>query len=308
MKLKSIFVIGDNISEVSALSSGANQFAEKVTSVVFGNEEYAKSTEILGSEKVIYCPLEDKYSAEDYSEIIAEIIKKEENTFVFVTNTILGRDLAARIAVKLDSPVFSNVDNINVVDNTIECTHTVYGGTAIRKIKFLSQFGLVTINAGTFDLDSSLSAASTFEKIAEEPKSALKLISKDVKNEVSVNLAVAKKIVDIGRSVGTTEDLEKFEKLASLLGAEIGCTRPVAENNKILEKSRYMGITGVQVKPDVLIAFGLSGQIQHIGGINKSKLIVAINKDKAAPIFKNCDFGIVGDMNKIVPKLIEKLS
>ena len=97
-------------------------------------------------------------------------------------------------------------------------------------------------------------------------------------------------------------------ELAGVLGAEVGCSRPVAENNKWLPKSSYMGITGVQVKPDVILALGVSGQVQHIGGINKSRVIVAINKDKAAPIFKNCDFGLVGDLYKIVPALIKKLS
>ena len=308
MKLKSIYIIGDNISEMPALSSGAKQFSEKVTAFVFGDEDYAKSVTIPGTDKVIYCPLEDTYSAEDYSEVIAELIKEDSNAFVFVSNTVLGRDLAARIGVKLDSPVFSNVDSIHIEDNALFCSHTVYGGTARRKIKFLSDHGVVTINDGAFDLDESLAPASEFEEIHKRPETSLKLISKDVKSEVSVNLAVAKKIVDVGRSVGTTEELEKFEKLASVIGAEVGCTRPVAENNKILPKSQYMGITGVQVKPDLILAFGLSGQIQHMGGINKAKLIVAVNKDKAAPIFKNCDFGLIGDMNKIVPKLIEKLS
>ena len=103
-------------------------------------------------------------------------------------------------------------------------------------------------------------------------------------------------------------NVPKICLLAGVIGAEVGCSRPVAENNKWLPKAQYMGITGVQVKPDLIITLGVSGQVQHIGGINKSKVVVAINKDKAAPIFKNADFGLVGDMYKIVPALIEKLS
>ncbi len=308
MKLKSIFVIGDNISQIPALSSEAKKIAEKVIAIVFGDEEYAKSEKIFGSDKVIYCPLDTKFSAEDFSKIIAELIKKEENSFIFVTNTILGRELAGRIATFLDTSVFSNINEIEIQDEKLVFKHTVYGGIAIRKIKFLTSYGVVTVNDGVFDLDTSLEIANNFEKIEKKPENALKLISKDIKPEISVNLAVAKKIVDIGRSVGTIEELEKFKKLAALIGAELGCSRPVAENNKILPKSQYIGITGVQVKPDLILTFGLSGQIQHMGGINKSKIIISINKDKAAPIFKSCDFGLIGDMNKIVPKLIEKLS
>ena len=123
-----------------------------------------------------------------------------------------------------------------------------------------------------------------------------------------MNLVAAKRIVDVGRGLAAEEDLEMCRNLAKALDAEVGCSRPVAENNKWMPKSSYMGITGVQVKPELLLALGVSGQVQHIGGINKSKVIVAINKDKAAPIFKNADFGLVGDMYKIVPALIEKLS
>uniref|UniRef100_UPI000AC6FE30 electron transfer flavoprotein subunit alpha/FixB family protein n=1 Tax=Clostridium sp. NkU-1 TaxID=1095009 RepID=UPI000AC6FE30 len=123
-----------------------------------------------------------------------------------------------------------------------------------------------------------------------------------------MNLAAAKRIVDIGRGLAAEEDLDMCRKLAKLLDAEVGCSRPIAENNKWMPKACYMGITGVQVKPDLIVTLGLSGQVQHIGGINKSKVIIAINKDKAAPIFKNADFGLVGDMYKIVPALIEKLS
>ncbi|KGM98489.1 electron transfer flavoprotein subunit alpha/FixB family protein [Clostridium botulinum] len=308
MKLKSIFVISEEICIIPALASAAKELANKVTAVVFGDEEYVKSTSIPGVDAVIYCPLNGKFSPEDYSEILAEEIKKDDRAYLLIGNTVIGRSLAGRIGVSLESPVFSNVENLSVEDNSLVFSQTVYGGTASRKLKYTSAYGIVTINDGAFEVNESLENCDKFAQIEKEPKNSLKLIDVDVKNEVSVNLAVAKKIVDIGRSVSTSEDVKLFEQLASIIGAELGCSRPVAENNKLLPKSQYMGITGVQVKPDLIITIGLSGQIQHIGGINKSKVIVSINKDKQAPIFENCDFGLIGDMYKIVPKLIEKLS
>lgn len=308
MKLKSVFVISEKISSIPALASRAKELADKVTAIVFGDEEYAKSVSIPGSDSVIYCPLNSKFSPEDYSEILAEEIKKEAHAYLLIGNTVIGRALAGRIGVSLESPVFSNVENLSVEDDSLVFSQTVYGGTASRKLKYSSAYGIVTINNGVFNTNELLENCDKFSQIEKEPQNSLKLINVDVKNEVSVNLAVAKKIIDIGRSVSTTEDVKLFEKLASVIGAELGCSRPVAENNKLLPKSQYMGITGVQVKPDLIITIGLSGQIQHIGGINKSKVIVSINKDKQAPIFENCDFGLIGDMYKIVPKLIEKLS
>ena len=97
-------------------------------------------------------------------------------------------------------------------------------------------------------------------------------------------------------------------KLAAALEAEVGCSRPVAENNKWLPIASYIGVTGVVVKPELCLLLGVSGQVQHIAGIDKSRIIVAINKDKNAPIFKHADFGLVGDMYKIIPALTEKLS
>lgn len=308
MKLNSIFVIGENIESIPALTSAANSLADKVTAVVFGDEEYAKSQELYGADEVIFCDLEEKYSPEDFSELISEKILEDEDSYVFVSNTAIGREIAAKVGVKLDSPVFANVRDISVDEGHLVCSYTVYGGTASRKIKFNKKSGVVTINDGAFDADDSLGTTDTFTEIAGTPSSTHKLVSKSVRDEVSVNLAVAKKIVDIGRSVNSEEELEMYRKLASLLEAEVGCTRPVAENNKLLPASQYMGITGVQANADLILAIGLSGQIQHLGGIDDSKFIVAINKDKAAPIFENADFGLVGDMNKIVPQLIEKLS
>ncbi|KGM95447.1 electron transfer flavoprotein subunit alpha [Clostridium novyi A str. 4552] len=308
MKLKSIFVISEEISSIPALASSAIELADKVTAVVFGNEDYAKSISIPGADSIIYCPLNDKFSPEDYSKILAEKIKYDDKAYLLVSNTVIGRALAAKIGVELESPVFSNVENLDIKDDSLIFSQTVYGGTALRKLKYTSPYGIVTINNGTFEINDSLESCTTFTEIETRPENSLKLINVDAKNEVSVNLAMTKKIVDIGRGVSNAEDLKLFEQLASIIGAELGCSRPVAENNKLLPKSQYMGITGVQVKPDLIITIGLSGQIQHIGGINKSKVIVSINKDKQAPIFENCDFGLIGDMYKIVPKLIEKLS
>ena len=153
-----------------------------------------------------------------------------------------------------------------------------------------------------------MSATTDIAPIEGAPAAGIKRIARTEKKEGGTNLVAAKRILDVGRGLAAKEDLEMIRALAKVIGAEVGCSRPVAENNKWLPKANYMGITGVQVKPDFIITLGVSGQVQHIGGINKSKVIISVNKDKAAPIFKNCDFGLVGDIYKIVPALIEKLS
>lgn len=306
MSLKSVYLISDTLAAFPEMCSGAKDLADKVTAFVFGDRSTAEA--VRGADTVIYCPVSADGSPEDYAAAIADEIRKDDSAFIMVSNTILGRSLAGRVGALLNCAVFSNVSDLSAEDGSLAFTRTVYGGAAARRIVFSGSYGVVTLNAGAFEAEENLPEASEIAEIAGAPSASLNRISVDEKRETAVNLAAAKRIVDVGRGLAAEEDLEMCRKLASVLDAEVGCTRPVAENNKWLPKNVYMGITGVQVKPDLLIALGASGQIQHIGGINKSKVIVAINKDKAAPIFKNADFGLVGDMYKIVPKLIEKLS
>lgn len=307
MAIESIFVVSENFNILSELCVGAKTLANHVTAVVFGDEAAAKSASSCGADAIIYCPVEND-APEDYAVAIADEIKKVPNAIVMVNNSIRGRCIAGKIGVLLDTAVLSTVNELELDGNNLVCRRVVYGGTAQRKEIFTKSYGVITIGAGVFEAANDLPATSQISKISGTPQGGIKTISRNEKKEGTVNLVAAKRIVDVGRGLAKEEDLEMCRQLAKVIGAEVGCSRPVAENNKWMPKACYMGITGVQVKPELIIVLGVSGQVQHIGGINKSKLIVAINKDKAAPIFKNADFGLVGDIYKIVPALIEKLS
>ncbi|MBR0171636.1 MAG: FAD-binding protein [Lachnospiraceae bacterium] len=302
-----IFVISDDRQLFPELCAGARTLSENVTAVAFGDETSASELLTSGPSRILCCPV-DQNVPEDYASCIAAEVKKTDGALLMVANTIRGRCLAGKLGVCLDTAVLSTVNEIAKEDGRIVLGRVVYGGTAQRKESFLLPYGVITVNGGVFE------AAGTFEQAAEvrliegTPDAGLTCVSRNEKKEGGTNLVAAKRIIDVGRGLAKEEDLEICRKLASVLDADVGCSRPVAENNKWLPKANYMGITGVQVKPDLIITVGVSGQVQHIGGINKSKVIVAINKDKAAPIFKNCDFGLVGDLYKIVPALTEKLS
>lgn len=308
MAIQSIFIISDSTSVLPEFCAGAKTLADSVTAVIFGDEATAQESSGCGADQLIYCPVSDELAPEDYASAIADVIKAVPSAIVLVNNTIRGKCLAGKIAVYLDTAVISSANELAVENDTLVCRRMVYGGTAFRKESFTTSYGVVTISSGIFDVDAITGQTTDIAKIPGEAKSSIKRISRNEKKESGVNLVAAKRIVDVGRGLAAEEDLEMCNQLAKAIDGEVGCSRPVAENNKWLPKSSYMGITGVQVKPELLISLGVSGQVQHIGGINKSKVIVAINKDKAAPIFKNADFGLVGDMYKIVPALIEKLS
>lgn len=308
MAIQSIFIVSDNNAVLPEFCAGAKTLADSVTAVVFGDEAAAKEAAECGADKIIYCPVSEDGAPEDYAAAIAETVKAAPEAIVMVNNSIRGRALAGKISVYLDTAVLSAVNELSVQDDKLVCRRMVYGGTAMRKETFTKSYGVVTISNGIFDVEPLSATTTDIVAIEGTPSASIKRISRAEKKEGGVNLVAAKRIVDVGRGLAAEEDLELCRQLAKAIEGEVGCSRPVAENNKWMPKSSYMGITGVQVKPELLIALGVSGQVQHIGGINKSKVIVAINKDKAAPIFKNADFGLVGDMYKILPALIEKLS
>ena len=122
-----------------------------------------------------------------------------------------------------------------------------------------------------------------------------------------MDITEAKIVVCVGRGVEKKEDVELARELARVLGGEVGCSRPVAEELHWLPEEVYLGISGKKIKPDLYVGVGVSGQIQHVTGIRDTKVIFAINKDENAPIFDAADYGIVGDLYQVVPKLIQEL-
>lgn len=307
MSMQTIFVMSDEASALSELCAGAGAVAARVTAILFGSEAEAAGAAGCGADRLLYCQPSNGAVPEDYAAAVAQEVKKEASALVIVNNTIRGRCLAGKLGVLLDTAVLTSVNALERSGEELVCCRMVYGGIAQRSEVFTKPYGVLTVGGGVFEAaaEPAQAAVAPFEGL---PQGGLKRIACTPKKEGGVDLVAAKRIVDVGRGLAQEADLELCRKLAAALGAEVGCSRPVAENNKWLPKSNYMGITGVQVKPELIVALGVSGQIQHIGGINKSRVIVAVNKDKSAPIFKNADFGVVGDLYKVVPALIEKLS
>lgn len=305
---QTIFVVSDDLGALNDLCAGAKGLAQRVTAIIFGDKSAAEAAANCGADAIRFCPVGEEGVPEDYAAAIAAEVTKEEKAFVLLNNSIRGRCLAGQIGVLLDTPVLTSVGAVAEEDGALVCRRMVYGGTAQRSERFTKAYGVATVSGGAFEPGAGFPATADIAQLEGAPRGGIRRIARAEKKEGGVNLVAAKRIVDVGRGLAKEEDLELCRRLAGALGAEVGCSRPVAENNKWLPKSNYMGITGVQVKPELLLALGVSGQIQHIGGINKSRVIVAVNKDKSAPIFKNADFGVVGDLYKVVPALIEKLS
>jgi electron transfer flavoprotein alpha subunit len=142
---------------------------------------------------------------------------------------------------------------------------------------------------------------------AAAPPSGVKLRSRSPKTEQSVDLTAASVVIGVGRGIGSEENVGVAAGVAKALGAELACSRPIAEGVGWLPKSRYLGVSGAVIQPQVYVALGISGQVQHMVGVNGSTTIVAINKDKNAPIFAHCDLGLVADLGTVLPTLADQL-
>ena len=216
------------------------------------------------------------------------------------------RCIAAKLAVRLDAAVFTDASEVSLTEDGLCVKRKIYGGAAEATVRSGSAVTILSVSAGIFP-DGGKRQGEVIEKPAQPDDCGITLVSTAAKQEETADLTAAKRIVSVGRGLGGAENLPAVEALAAKLGAELGCTRPIAEEDKLLAKSRYIGVSGATVRPDVYIACGISGQIQHTVGADSSRLIIAINKDAKAPIMQNCDYGIVGDMHKIIPLLTQLL-
>jgi len=184
----------------------------------------------------------------------------------------------------------------------------LFGGLAVQTLLPVTRPQMATIPPRTFDPAAPQEGREgTIRELPAAPPSPVTVVSRTAKVRESVDITEAKIVVCVGRGVEKKEDVELVRELARVLGGEVGCSRPVAEELHWLPEEVYLGISGKKVKPDLYVGVGISGQIQHVTGIRDSKVIFAINKDENAPIFEAADYGIVGDLYKVVPKLIQEL-
>ena len=298
--MNKVLVFSNNILSYPELCAGAKELGNETIAFVAGSKTDAEK--IAGyAHKVCYTEVDNKM-AEDLFDTLAAKVLKELPDLIMLSATKTGKYLAARLAAQIGTSVLTDLSNMEVEGSTVKGTQMYYGGSAVKTVKSIGT-AVVTVGAGVFDaLDPDLQGV-----VEEEPyiQGQGGIIRKEIREKggETVNLAAAKRVVGVGRGIANKEDIAIVEELASSIDAEVGCTRPIAEGEGWMDTARYIGVSGVMLKPDIYLAVGLSGQIQHTIGVNSAKLIIAVNKDKNAPIFKNCDYGIVGDLYEIVPAL-----
>ncbi|MFA8449163.1 MAG: electron transfer flavoprotein subunit alpha/FixB family protein [Bacteroidales bacterium] len=238
--------------------------------------------------------------------IANELVSEKEANIIVCANTFPLKSIAPRLAVKLDASFISNVEGLNK-DNPISIfLKKVYTGKALSYVKALSKKIILTVSPNSFGVHNIPQEynVENFDGTKGE-SSTLELIERDM-GEDKLLLEEANIVVSGGRGMRGPENWPLLEEFASLLGAATACSRPVADENWRPE-DEHVGQTGKIIAPSLYFALGISGAIQHMGGISGSKCIVAVNKDPEASIFKFANYGMVADLQKVLPKFIEVL-
>ena len=310
-KLSTVWVFSDMTSRLPELIGGALTLGEQVNVLTL---DYAQSSQAfqLGATHVFQLSGKpDDRIIEDYADTIVTTIKQHgDNGLLLLPNTRRGKLLAARLGARLQAAVSNDAATVTVESGKPVIKHMVYGGLAFGQETLNSSFSVATLTTGTFEAAQNNASLSGTAQTAPwvEPKQSIVRTSIQKKAGNSVELDKARLVVSVGRGIGSQENIAIAKKLADTIGAEIACSRPVAENEKWMEHERYVGISNLMLKPELYLAVGISGQIQHMVGANGAQTIVAINKDKNAPIFQFADYGIVGDLFKILPVLTQQLA
>jgi electron transfer flavoprotein alpha subunit len=249
-----------------------------------------------------------QYDAEVWSAAVAQITTEGEAEVVLIAGSRSGREYSPRVAVKLDAPLLEDVTSLKDEGGVLHAEHYTFLTRVTERVEAKAPVVVVTVKAGAFAVTTPGSAAAEqFDVDLELPKRRLVVTGSTKEKTGRIALTEADIVVSGGRGVGTPEGfVQLVEGLADQLGAAVGATRAVVDAGW-RPYSEQVGQTGKTVQPKVYIAVGISGAVQHLSGMNKSKCIVAINKDGDAPIFKIADYGIVGDVKEIVPAMIQEL-
>jgi electron transfer flavoprotein alpha subunit len=261
---------------------------------------------IHGADEVINVEYNEGFKADEYTDIIEGIIKDTNSKIILIGSNKNGKELAGRVAARLNTGCEMDCIKTYINNGRLIIERVVYSGNAVSTIEFQSEPCIITIPPRLHDplpADKSRKGQVLNKKYHVKP-SSIKILKVSQSKQDKINVEDAEVIVSCGRGLKNKEDIRLIDDLAKVInGTTIGCSRPIAADLKWLSDDHWIGLSGHKVKPRLYIACGISGQIQHIAGMRDSDVIVAINKDPDALIFKSADYGIVGDLYEVIPKL-----
>ncbi len=255
---------------------------------------------------VVDTPALEKYNTDGLTKVLADLIGETKPQVVLGTASSIGKDLFPRLAARIGAGLASDCTSLDVQDGKLLATRPIYAGKAIIDVKYESAIQLATARPNSFVAQSVGGTAEVVAKALDA--GTLRAVMKEVIKGKSdkADLTEASKIVSGGRAMKSADNFKILNELADVLGATVGASRAAVDSG-YASHDMQVGQTGKVVNPNLYIACGISGAIQHLAGMRTSKVIVAINKDPEAPIFTKADYGIVGDLFQVVPLLTQEL-
>ncbi|MCG6959179.1 electron transfer flavoprotein subunit alpha/FixB family protein [bacterium BMS3Abin03] len=296
---------------VSAVRNLAEQLNLEPEAVVVGdNVSNIEEIAVYGLNKIVQFKNTDlaDYSSSGYKEVVAGYAKETDADYIILSNTALGKDLAPRIAVGIDAGCMIDCINLDATSGELIATRPIYAGKALIDIKCNTAKKVITIRPNVIKAQPVENPNSPTITVKEVTSPNLKTrVVEFKKSEGKLDVAEADIIVSGGRGMKAPENFHLIEELAESLGGAVGASRAVVDAGWRSHREQ-VGQTGKTVSPTLYIACGISGAVQHLAGMSSSKYIVAINKDKDAPIFTVADYGIAGDTLEVIPALIDEIN
>lgn len=314
----SVLVIAENIEGTfhkptfEALTYGADcakALGTNMVAISIGNvatEELNKLSK-YGASKIISVTDSrlDAFNNKAYSKAVADVAKAENSDVIVMSSTFNNKSLAPRLSALMQAGLVTQAIALPDTSNGFSVKKSVYSGKGFANLKILTKKKIITVSINAYHVAENPAAGTIENKTIDFSASDFPIkVLETQRQKGKISLTEAERVVSGGRGMKGPENWGGIEELAEILGAATACSKPVADVDW-RPHSEHVGQTGLTISPDLYIAIGISGAIQHLAGVSSSKVIAVINKDPEAPFFKAADYGIVGDAFEVLPKLIE---
>ncbi|HVP22882.1 MAG TPA: electron transfer flavoprotein subunit alpha/FixB family protein [Conexivisphaerales archaeon] len=290
-----------------AAQAGGRSFA-----VVLGDDKVATASSVAwegASEVYLFrAPAVARDHPEAAAQALAQATADHSTAILLVGSTKDGKVVAGRLAAALGAPAASDCASVQLQGEELVVERPSYGGRVKTRAALSGRYVVACVKPRAYPRAARSATAGKVTEVEFSPTLLTSIVEVKERPSSNLDLTRAERIVSVGRGLKKKEDLLMIQGLADIMGASVGCSRPLSADLGWLPEEAHIGLTGIEVRPKIYLAIGISGQLQHMAGVKEAGTIVAINTDKGAPIFANCDYGMVGDLYQVVPELKRQLA